>query len=1120
MYKMKKKRLTAFLVCMTVLMTQIIGFNVSAKDDVYAEVVFGSGGKTRDMSVTHSFVPESAGGKEGVRSKKSAKAEFIYINISDSVLYDVPDDTPIDIVVEYFDDQAGGELSLTYDANRPPATYDIIKNNTIYKRSEDTLYLQGSGEWKTHTFHIEDLKAANRMTSSSDFRIGIWDPVTGFSPTDILIHSVKVQKSDFKSAVEVKNVYFDSLGHMYTKGDELVLKADLRNVFDDTVTFTGSAEVLDRYGKHYSDNPFSVELAPKEEKTIEIPLKNPEWYDLYEVKCTAESYTAQNPDKKYSTFFETDFSVSILLDAESSDPDYGNCIQVAKGYGDPLSVAEVSNRLGSSYVRDDVYGGNVSWTGTNYVVSDNAIAIWKTLREHGVQVIGSLTATSPYNAWDRPPLTDAEYAQHAIFCEQVASQLKGIVDVYNVWNEYNHSTFNKLLTGAEDYTKLLKVAYTAIKKGNPDAIVIGPDLAGVDHDFIETVCAEGGLDYMDGLSVHPYQWTGSFDPQLFIDDANKIKEIMRKYGDEKPMWITEFGFSSCGGKYFTVEEQYRVNTLARGVNKSFDLYDKYNQYCLIDRQSRTELEENWGFVNWWDEQIMVPYGAKYSFLAMSNFNRLAGKNAEAKEYLQTDDGGYLMRYYNKELKKDIIQLQTSGGVISKNLDLGCNEVLVLDGFGNEVTTLHSDNGIFGFSISNDPVWLVGNITKFKETESDAAVEFENLKTQTVAGDTFSFDLVKNVDKNLNIEIDGIEVAKNDGFAGNVAEIAVNIPADAEGEISFTVKAVDDDGNVYLITDCILGIIDTVDLKIETELANENNFSRWRIRATVTNMCETKDISGSFEITNPDYLISESAKRQFSNIAPGKSRSYLISLPEKVTKNAIDLETTVALDNGFKKSLSETLCFSASYYAYQKPTIDGVMSEGEWNSSWFGADEKADVKEIPDWSGPEDLSFSATSMWDEDNFYFVGVATDDVFYTTYTPSGASNMWRGDSFQLGFDDRDTLIAGTEGLYTELGMAYVPGVGDTIYRYSSLYGKPVGVIENCEIKIKRYDTYTLYECRIPWTEIFKDDYVFEYDTPFRFSALANDNDGNGRGWIEYMGGIGWPKTVTLFGNMTFIK
>ena len=56
------------------------------------------------------------------------------------------------------------------------------------------MYLEGSGEWKTHTFHVEDLKAANRLPNATDFRIGIWEPKTGMSPTDVLVHSVKVKK--------------------------------------------------------------------------------------------------------------------------------------------------------------------------------------------------------------------------------------------------------------------------------------------------------------------------------------------------------------------------------------------------------------------------------------------------------------------------------------------------------------------------------------------------------------------------------------------------------------------------------------------------------------------------------------------------------------------------------------------------------------------------------------------------------------------------------------------------------------------------------------------------------------------------------------------------------------
>jgi len=383
-----KKRLIAFFLGMTLVLPQIFtSFAFAEGEDVYAEVIFGTGGKNSNMSTVHSFVPDNAEGKEGLRSKKASRAEFIYFNINDSVLYNIPDDTPLDIVVEYFDDVAGGQLSLTYDANRPPEKFDIITNNTVYRSTEDVLYLEGSGEWKTHTFHVEDLKAANRLPNATDFRIGIWEPKTGMSPTDVLVHSVKVKKGDYKSAVEVKKVYFDSLGHMYTKGDMLELKVDIRNIFDDTVTVSGNAKISDRYGKKYSDNPFSAELAPKEEKTVIVALENPEWYDLYDVKCTLESIASNNPDKKYLDSFETDFSLSVLLDAESADPDYGNCIQMAsKGRGKtPEIVAGISNALGSSYIRDDIGGEVIAWTGTEYVIRGGKLEQWKKLRENGVQ---------------------------------------------------------------------------------------------------------------------------------------------------------------------------------------------------------------------------------------------------------------------------------------------------------------------------------------------------------------------------------------------------------------------------------------------------------------------------------------------------------------------------------------------------------------------------------------------------------------------------------------------------------------------------------------------------------------------------------------------------------------
>jgi hypothetical protein len=231
---------------------------------------------------------------------------------------------------------------------------------------------------------------------------------------------------------------------------------------------------------------------------------------------------------------------------------------------------------------------------------------------------------------------------------------------------------------------------------------------------------------------------------------------------------------------------------------------------------------------------------------------------------------------------------------------------------------------------------------------------------------------------------------------------------------------------------------------------------------------------------------------------------------------------VVLDDGYEREVSALLDFGLCYYTDKKPTIDGNVAVGEWNGSWIGADEQKDVRENPNWSGADDLSFSGTMMWDDENFYMMAIVTDDVMCVKYAPPNAENMWRGDMVQFGLDDRTIINTVETGQFCEIGLARVENIGDTAYRYRTYYENPVStIIENCELAIKRYDTYTVYEFAIPFSEIFYDNYKVDTEKTYRFSILANDNyTGSRKGWIEYTSGIGASKNVELFGSLRFIK
>ena len=154
------------------------------------------------------------------------------------------------------------------------------------------------------------------------------------------------------------------------------------------------------------------------------------------------------------------------------------------------------------------------------------------------------------------------------------------------------------------------------------------------------------------------------------------------------------------------------------------------------------------------------------------------------------------------------------------------------------------------------------------------------------------------------------------------------------------------------------------------------------------------------------------------------------------------------------------------------------------------------------------------MWDEENLYMFAVVTDDVMKQDYTPS---NMWKGDSIQLGIH-YGGILDPSVSLFTEIGLALCSGV-PSIQRYSNESGAS-GVTKNMKFEGRRDGTKTYYEASMPWREIIMDGVNLKAGDAVRFNMIVNDNDNVDRwGWVEYSSGIGIEKDGTKFGRMNLI-
>jgi hypothetical protein len=158
-------------------------------------------------------------------------------------------------------------------------------------------------------------------------------------------------------------------------------------------------------------------------------------------------------------------------------------------------------------------------------------------------------------AW--PPTNDADFARYTAF---LAQRYGADLAALEIWNEPDQVN-EHYLAGPEKplrYAELLRAAYPAIKAVAPTLPVLGGSLVGSNGAFLRALYKDGAKGYYDGLSVHFYHLT--------LASLRSIHEVQVENGDNTPLWLNEFGFSSCWPRHKIQQEQACVTRQQQASN--------------------------------------------------------------------------------------------------------------------------------------------------------------------------------------------------------------------------------------------------------------------------------------------------------------------------------------------------------------------------------------------------------------------------------------------------------------------------------------------------------------------------------------------------------------------------
>jgi hypothetical protein len=187
----------------------------------------------------------------------------------------------------------------------------------------------------------------------------------------------------------------------------------------------------------------------------------------------------------------------------------------------------------------------------------------------------------------------------AAFARWAAAAARHFRERSVIWEIYNEPNggFWRPKPDVAEYTALALATGKAVREAESGAIIIAPAMSGFDWNFLEPFLRSGVLQYLDGVSVHPYRRPDQ-PPETAAADYTRLRELIDRFAPEAkrnriPILSGEWGYSSNRkGVSLSTQAQYAVrqqlSNLFNGVPLSI-WYDWKN-----DGTDRDDNEQNFG----------------------------------------------------------------------------------------------------------------------------------------------------------------------------------------------------------------------------------------------------------------------------------------------------------------------------------------------------------------------------------------------------------------------------------------------------------------------------------------------------------------------------------------------
>lgn len=231
---------------------------------------------------------------------------------------------------------------------------------------------------------------------------------------------------------------------------------------------------------------------------------------------------------------------ALLLPAPAPAAEVGLNVNGGAASGTPADFDQLTE-IGSKWARHFLYWDDAQLASYDRIIAEEDRRGIKTLL-----VVASASRQAPSNP-----------QAYADFVGSMARRWKGRLEAIEIWNEADEGHFWIGGPNPSAYVDLLQRSYAAIKAADPQMKVVFSPTVGHNYDFLEKAYAAGAKGYFDVMSAHTDTACLVNSPMDYYRDPNgrigryvflgyrELRATMLAHGDDKPIWLTEIGWSAA-----------------------------------------------------------------------------------------------------------------------------------------------------------------------------------------------------------------------------------------------------------------------------------------------------------------------------------------------------------------------------------------------------------------------------------------------------------------------------------------------------------------------------------------------------------------------------------------------